>query len=85
MPEWYLHISFIYPNWSIVLVTAPRQVMSLDVNKVAQVPQKQNIKDLPTIKFFARGQDVGSYVATDRGEVFYRKMERELAAAMEKV
>lgn len=58
------------------------QLVSVDVNKVAQVPQQHKIKDLPTIKFFAEGKEVGSYVATDRGEVFYQKMEHHLRSAI---
>lgn len=60
-------------------------VFSLDVNKVAQVPQEQKIKDLPTIKFFAGGQEICSYVAYDRGDVFYGKMEEHLRVAIEKL
>lgn len=55
------------------------------MNKVAQVPQEQKIKDLPTIKFFAAGQEVGCYVAYDRGDVFYGNMEQHLRAAIEKL
>lgn len=58
------------------------QIVSLDVNKVAKVPQQQGIKDLPTIKFYAQGEEVGSYVATDRGEVFYGRLEGFLRRAL---
>lgn len=58
-------------------------LVSIDVNKVAEVPQRQKIKDLPTIQFFVEGKEVGSYVATDRGEAFYSNMERHLRAAQE--
>lgn len=58
------------------------QVVSIDVNKVAEVPQRQKIKDLPTIQFFVDGEVVGSYVATDRGEVFYANMEQHLREAI---
>lgn len=57
-------------------------VVSVDVNKVAEVPQRQKIKDLPTIQFFVEGEEVGSYVATDRGEAFYGNMEKHLRAAL---
>lgn len=59
------------------------QLVSIDVNKVAEVPQRQKIKDLPTIQFFVEGEEVGSYVATDKGETFYSNMERHLRAAQE--
>ncbi|CAM9561166.1 unnamed protein product [Laminaria digitata] len=59
------------------------QLVSIDVNKVAEVPQRQKIKDLPTIQFFVEGKEVGSYVATDKGEAFYSNMERHLRAAQE--
>lgn len=58
------------------------QVVSIDVNKVAEVPQRQKIKDLPTIQFFVEGEVVGSYVATDRGEIFYENMEKHLREAI---
>lgn len=58
------------------------QLVSVDVNKVAGVPQMQKIKDLPTIQFFTGGKQVGSYVATDRGEVLYGKLEKHILAAM---
>ncbi|CAM9880684.1 unnamed protein product [Scytosiphon promiscuus] len=57
-------------------------VVSVDVNKVAEVPQRQKIKDLPTIQFFVEGEEVGSYVATDRGEAFYGNMEKHLRSAL---
>lgn len=58
------------------------QVVSIDVNKVAEVPQRQKIKDLPTIQFFVEGEVVGSYVATDRGEIFYDNMQKHLRSAL---
>lgn len=64
---------------SLILVA---QLVSIDVNKVAEVPQRQKIRDLPTIQFFVEGKEVGSYVATDRGEVFYGNMERHLRNAL---
>ncbi|CAM9860205.1 unnamed protein product [Ectocarpus sp. 12 AP-2014] len=57
-------------------------VVSVDVNQVAQVPQRQKIKDLPTIQFFVDGGMVGSYVANDRGEAFYANMEKHLRVAL---
>ncbi len=51
------------------------------MNKVAEVPQRQRIKDLPTIQFFVEGEQVASYVATDRGETFYANMEKHLREA----
>lgn len=57
-------------------------MVSVDVNQVAQVPQRQKIKDLPTIQFFVNGDVVGSYVATDRGEAFYANMEKHLRVAL---
>lgn len=61
------------------------QLVSVDVNKVARVPQQLKIKDLPTIKFFVGGEEVSSYIATDRGEAFYAAMETRLREALEKV
>lgn len=55
------------------------------MNKVAKVPQREKIKDLPTIKFYTQGKEVGSYVAYDRGELFYSNMEKQLRAAIEKL
>lgn len=72
-----------FSRLALLPLTVLSQLVSIDVNKVAEVPQRQKIKDLPTIQFFVEGKEVGSYVATDRGEAFYSNMERHLRAAQE--
>lgn len=81
----------LFPFWGYAFFSASvscssvffSQLVSIDVNKVAEVPQRQKIKDLPTIQFFVEGKEVGSYVATDKGEAFYSNMEKHLRSAQE--
>ncbi|CAM9169600.1 unnamed protein product [Choristocarpus tenellus] len=58
-------------------------VVSVDVNNVAQVPQQERIKDLPTIKFFRGGQVIDEYIANDRGDEFYSQMNHRVSSALD--